>query len=189
MATDIVFLGAPGAGKGTQAKILQDHYGYSQLSTGDILRENRARRTPLGVEAEAYMNRGELVPDELIIKMVEDALPENSRVIFDGFPRTIPQAQALDKMLKLRGRGLPQAICFRIALAEAEKRLIGRAREDDNAATIKRRFRVFEEHRQELEGYYNSPHSTRFVEIDGSQPVEKVALDLDRALALRPISP
>jgi adenylate kinase len=193
MPTDLVFLGAPGAGKGTQAQILHDHYGYRQLSTGEILRENRDRKTPLGLEAEAYMSRGELVPDELIIKMVEEALPEKAWVIFDGFPRTIPQARALDEMLQLRGRGLPHAICFRIELPAAEKRLLGRGREDDVASTIKRRFQVFEEHRQELESYYNNPHSRRFIEINGSQAVEKVADDLRRALestlAASPIQP
>lgn len=182
MQTDLVFLGAPGAGKGTQAKILEDRYGYSQLSTGDILRDNRDRRTPLGIEAEGYMNRGELVPDQLIIKMVEDALPAKSSVIFDGFPRTIPQARALDEMLQLRGRGLPHAVCFRIVLPEAEKRLLGRGREDDNEATIHRRFEIFEEHRQELESYYNNPNSKRFTVIDAAQPVAKVAGDLLRAL-------
>lgn len=193
MATDLVFLGAPGAGKGTQAQILQDRYGYAQLSTGDILRDNRSRRTALGIEAEGYMNRGELVPDQLIIKMVEDALPKNSWVIFDGFPRTIPQARALDEMLQLRGRGLPYAICLRIDLAEAEKRLLGRGREDDNAETIHRRFQVFEEHRQELETYYNNPNSKRFTVIDAGQPVDSVARDLLRDLEPRltpsPIEP
>jgi adenylate kinase len=185
MATDLVFLGAPGAGKGTQAKILQDRYGYAQLSTGDLLRENRDRKTPLGLEAERYMSRGELVPDELIIKMVEEALPAKSWAIFDGFPRTIPQARALDAMLQSRGRGLPHAICFRIDLPEAEKRLLGRGREDDNAATIRRRFQVFEEHRQELESYYNNPNSKRFTLIDAAQPVERVAGDLLRDLEPR----
>ncbi len=123
---DVVLLGAPGAGKGTQAQILCDRFGFEQLSTGDLLRAHRARGSELGQEAQGFMTRGELVPDALIVKMVEGELRPGAAVIFDGFPRTIPQAQALDALLETRRRGLPLAIYFRIERALLEERLLGR---------------------------------------------------------------
>uniref|UniRef100_E6PDL3 Adenylate kinase (ATP-AMP transphosphorylase) (AK) n=1 Tax=mine drainage metagenome TaxID=410659 RepID=E6PDL3_9ZZZZ len=123
---DVVLLGAPGAGKGTQAQILCEHFGFEQLSTGDLLRAHRARGSELGREAEGYMTRGELVPDALIVKMVEGELRPGAALLFDGFPRTMPQAQALDTLLEARGRGLPTAVYFRIARALLEERLLGR---------------------------------------------------------------
>lgn len=123
---DIVLLGAPGAGKGTQAQVLQKRFGYRQISTGDLLRRHRAEGTPLGKDAEGYMQRGELVPDGLIIKMVEGELGGGEAVLFDGFPRTVAQAEALDAFLDARGRGKPLAIYFEIARALLEDRLLGR---------------------------------------------------------------
>ncbi len=186
MAASVIFLGAPGAGKGTQAQILRQEFGYHQISTGDLLRENIKRGTPTGKVAERFMKRGELVPDEVIVAMVRDALPADRAkpVIFDGFPRTIPQAQALDAMLKEQGHNLPRVVSFCIDLREAGERMLVRGREDDAAETIKRRFEVFEEHKREIETYYNNPSSGRFVEIDASQPVEAVTRQLLRALEL-----
>lgn len=126
MAKDIVLLGGPGAGKGTQAQILQRDFGYRQVSTGDLLRDHRSRGTELGKAAEGFMQRGELVPDELIIKMVEGELSGDAAVLFDGFPRTVAQAEALDALLQSRGRGLPHAIYFAIERALLEERLLGR---------------------------------------------------------------
>ncbi len=187
MATNVVFLGAPGAGKGTQAQILQQQYGYRQLSTGDILRENHKAGTPLGKAAEAYMQRGDLVPDDLIIKMVRDALPPSGvGIIFDGFPRTIPQAQALDEMLGEMKRGLPQAVYFSIDLGAAKMRLATRGREDDNAQTIHHRFEIFESQRDALKRYYADEAPSRFTEIDADRPLEDVTQRLLRALKLRP---
>jgi adenylate kinase len=126
MASDIVLLGGPGAGKGTQAQILRERFGYRQISTGDLLRENRDRHTSLGAAAEPFMKRGELVPDDLILQMVEGELRDDAAVIFDGFPRTVGQARALDEVLVARGRGLPRAIHFEISRPELEVRLLGR---------------------------------------------------------------
>src|SRR5580692_11709155 len=102
---DVVLLGAPGAGKGTQAQILVKHFGYCQISTGDLLRKQRTAGSELGKAAEGYMDRGALVPDDLIISMVEGELKDGASVLFDGFPRTVPQAKALDAFLESRGRG------------------------------------------------------------------------------------
>src|SRR5579859_2982849 len=106
---NLIFLGPPGAGKGTQAKRLIERYGIPQLSTGDILRKARADGTPLGKQAGALMDAGKLVPDELVNGIVDEALaaPGAARgFLLDGFPRTVPQAQSLDQMLQARGRKL-----------------------------------------------------------------------------------
>jgi adenylate kinase len=126
MAGDVVLLGGPGAGKGTQAQILRHESGYRQISTGDLLREHRTNGTELGRAAEGYMQRGELVPDDLIIKMVEGELRSGAAVLFDGFPRTVAQAEALDLLLQSRGRGLPGAVYFEIPREALEERLLGR---------------------------------------------------------------
>jgi adenylate kinase len=126
MISDIVLLGAPGAGKGTQAQILRKRFGYRQISTGDLLREHRNRGTELGSAAQAYMKRGELVPDALIIQMVESELQPGAGVLFDGFPRTAAQARSLDQLLAARGRGLPSAVYFEIGRALLEERMLGR---------------------------------------------------------------
>lgn len=119
----VVFLGPPGAGKGTQARILHERFGLGQISTGDILRTNYAERTPLGIEAETYMRRGELVPDDLVIAMIENELRSHrTGFIMDGFPRTVAQAEALDALLARNGWPLDAAILF-----SADRRtLIGR---------------------------------------------------------------
>jgi adenylate kinase len=123
---NLIFLGPPGAGKGTQAKVLEGHFGYRQLSTGDILRRHRAEKTPLGLEAEGYMDRGALVPDDLIIRMVEGELAGGStEVILDGFPRTVAQAQALDALLARQGRKAV-AIAFDVDNDVLTERLTGR---------------------------------------------------------------
>jgi adenylate kinase len=126
MGVDIVLLGGPGAGKGTQAQILQERFGYRQLSTGDILRTHVKNGSELGQTAQGYMKRGELVPDDLIIKMVEGELSQGTPVLFDGFPRTVVQAQALDALLEFLDRGLPGAIYFDIPRGLLEERLLGR---------------------------------------------------------------
>lgn len=109
----LVFLGAPGAGKGTQAQILQQRFGARQISTGDILRENRKNGTELGKLAESYMVSGALVPDEVIIKMIEAELDKTpAGFIMDGFPRTVAQAEAFDALLHGRGQDLDAVVLF-----------------------------------------------------------------------------
>src|SRR5471030_1279157 len=121
----LVFLGPPGAGKGTQAKILEERYGMRQISTGDILRRHRAENTPLGIEAQGYMDSGKLVPDDLIIRMMEQELAKPGDVIVDGFPRTIPQAEAFDALLAKKGTP-SKAVVFDINPSELIERLSGR---------------------------------------------------------------
>jgi|SRR5579883_102674 len=123
----LIFLGPPGAGKGTQAQILQRRFGAKQVSTGDILRDNRSRGTELGKLAESYMNSGALVPDEVIIKMIEaelDTLPDG--FIMDGFPRTVAQAEAFDCLLESKDLTLDAVVLFEADRATLIARLTGR---------------------------------------------------------------
>ena len=127
---NLIFLGPPGAGKGTQAKVLEERFGYRQISTGDILRANKRDKTPLGLEAQSFMDRGALVPDELIIRMMEPVLDAPGNVILDGFPRTVAQAQALDDLLR-RKKKSAVAVLFdvdRDVLTDAAHRRAGRTK-------------------------------------------------------------
>jgi len=126
---NIVFLGPPGAGKGTQAKILVERYGIPQISTGDMLREHRAKGTELGKKAQEYMDKGQLVPDEIILEMVKERLsqPDSEKgFIFDGFPRTVAQAEALDKLLAEMGKKLDFALALVVPDELLVERLTGR---------------------------------------------------------------
>ncbi|MDQ7082974.1 MAG: adenylate kinase [Aquificota bacterium] len=123
---NLVFLGPPGAGKGTQAKKLAEEKGYIHISTGDLLREAVRKGTPLGKKAREYMERGELVPDDLMVALIEEVFPEGGGVILDGFPRTIPQARALDEMLDKKGAVLDLAVLFDLPDEVVVERLSGR---------------------------------------------------------------
>ncbi|GBC89187.1 MAG: adenylate kinase [Hydrogenobacter thermophilus] len=122
----LVFLGPPGAGKGTQAKMLSEELGFKHISTGDMLREAVKNATPLGLKAKEYMDRGDLVPDDLVIAMVEQVVLKEKKVILDGFPRTIAQATSLDSMLKKHGREVNKVILFEIDDEVIVDRLTGR---------------------------------------------------------------
>jgi adenylate kinase len=159
MLGDVVLLGGPGAGKGTQAQILQKQFGYRRISTGDLLREHRSQGTELGEAAEGYMKQGDLVPDDLIIKMVDGELHEGDMVLFDGFPRTVAQAEALDALLESEGRGLPEAVYFDIARPLLEERLLGRW-------TNPRTGRVYHEK-------FNPPKAAGICDEDGGPLVQR----------------
>ena len=124
-----ILLGPPGAGKGTQAAGIAKHYAIPHISTGDIFRENVGKGTPLGKEAKSYMDKGELVPDELVIRLVEDRLSQDDTkngFLLDGFPRTIPQAEALDKALEAKGQKMDYAIDVDVPDENIVKRMGGR---------------------------------------------------------------
>ena len=126
---NLIFMGPPGAGKGTQAKLLQDRFGACQISTGDILRKAVAEKNPLGQEASQYISRGALVPDDLIVNMVAARLKEKDcepGFILDGFPRTIPQAESLDAILQREGIALNAALSVRVPHDVVIERLAGR---------------------------------------------------------------
>lgn len=126
---NLLFLGPPGAGKGTQARLLQEREGIPQISTGDMLRAAMAARTPLGRQAKLYIDRGELVPDDIMIRIVEDRLnqPDARRgFVLDGFPRTLPQAKALDQLLQASGRQIDAVVYFDVSDKTIIRRLTGR---------------------------------------------------------------
>ena len=126
---NLILLGPPGAGKGTQAKMMIDHYRIPQISTGDILRAALKERTPLGLKAKEYMDKGLLVPDEVVIDIIQARLKEadcRNGYILDGFPRTVAQAQALDKVLSVIPSGIDHVISIDVEKGELVKRLTGR---------------------------------------------------------------
>ena len=192
----LVFLGPPGAGKGTQAQRLAKEKGFVHISTGDLLREAVQKGTPLGKKAKEYMDRGELVPDDLIIALIEEVFPEHGNVIFDGFPRTIKQAEALDEMLRKKGMKVDHVLLFELSDEEIIERLSGRRidpktgkvyhikynppppgveviqRDDDKPEVIKNRLKVYREQTAPLIEYYEKKGILR--KIDASKPVEEV---------------
>ncbi|GAC1393239.1 MAG: adenylate kinase [Vulcanimicrobiaceae bacterium] len=131
----LIFLGPPGAGKGTQARILEQRFGARQVSTGDILREHRVKKTQLGEQAQGFMDRGELVPDELIIKMIEGELEGAQGFIMDGFPRTVAQAQAFDAFLEKQNMDLNGVVMFNADRDTLLKRITGRWTNPRNGRT------------------------------------------------------
>lgn len=156
----IVFLGPPGAGKGTQAARLAGDLSLAKISTGDILRSHVARGTELGKQVAPIMERGDLVPDELILAIIREELSqmEAVRAIFDGFPRTTRQAEALDELLADLGAPVNAAVLLEVPEEELTKRMLKRAelegRADDNEETIRRRLEVYREQTQPLIDYY-----------------------------------
>jgi len=128
MSKIVIFLGPPGAGKGTQSQLLKERNGFIQISTGDLLREAVKNQTELGKLAKQYMDEGKLVPDDLIISLIKEKLQEyaDKNIIFDGFPRTIPQAESLDNLLSRLNKNVDAVILFKIEDEEIVKRLTGR---------------------------------------------------------------
>ena len=159
---NIILLGPPGSGKSTQAKMIADKYKVTHISTGDILREHVRNGTPLGVEAQKFMDAGKLVPDALLIDIIEDRLAKEDIEggwILDGFPRTMPQAEALDKILRARGQKIEVVLNIDVPDEELVKRIIGRRnqRQDDTEATAKQRLQVYHAQTSPLIDYYSMP--------------------------------
>lgn len=182
-----IFIGPPGAGKGTQAKRVMERYGILQISTGDILREAVKKQTTLGLEAKSYMDRGDLVPDEVVIGIIEERIQEEdcaNGFLLDGFPRTIKQAEALDRLLQKMGKSIDAVVNIEVPEEELTKRLLSRAeaegRSDDNPESIRNRLAVFREKTQPLIEYYRTTGKLR--SIDGVGTVEQVAERVNQAL-------
>lgn len=186
---NIILLGPPGAGKGTQAERLVAERGLIQLSTGDMLRAAVAAGTEIGKRAKAIMDRGDLVPDEVVIQIISERLDQpdaKAGVILDGFPRTVAQAEALDSLLAQKSMSLAavielqvdeQALVARIENRAAET---GGARADDNVETLRNRLAVYREQTAPIIPYYRDKGALK--SVDGMGSIEQVASEIDRIL-------
>lgn len=179
----IVLLGPPGAGKGTQAVRLAERAKVAHVASGDLFRENVGNATELGRIAKAYMDRGELVPDEVTIRMVLDRIGRPDAAggyVLDGFPRNVAQGEALDAALEARGEAIDQAVLLECQRDELLRRLIGRAeaegRSDDTPEVIEARLRVYEEQTLPLVRYYDGQGKLK--RCHGDRPVDAVTDDL-----------
>ncbi len=171
----IIFIGPPGAGKGTQAERLVRSYQIAHLSTGDMLRAAREARSPLGVQAEQYMSAGQLVPDELIIALIRDRLRAadcRRGYLLDGFPRTIAQAEALSAMLAAEGTPLDAVLELQVPEEVLFERLAGRGRSDDKPEVIRQRLVAYREQTAPLLEYYRAQGLLK--SIDGVGTVDEI---------------
>lgn len=176
---NLVFLGPPGSGKGTQAARLARELGIVHLSSGDMLREAVRRETELGRKAGEYISKGELVPDDLMIEMIEENVSSGKLgggFILDGFPRTVPQAEALGAMFDRHGISLDKAVLLRVSTETIFARLKGRAaqesRSDDTEEVIRRRLDVYEKQTRPIEEFYR--RESILTEIKGEGTPENV---------------
>ena len=177
---NIVLFGPPGAGKGTQAEKLVNHYGLVHLSTGDIFRANIKGETELGKLAKSYMDGGNLVPDEVTIKMLESEVDKNPSAkgfIFDGFPRTTPQAKALELFLEEKNTAISVMLALDVAEQELIKRLLLRGKDsgradDANEAVIANRISVYNEQTAVVADFYNTQN--KFEKIDGIGSIAEI---------------
>ena len=184
----IVFLGPPGSGKGTQAKLLAERLRVPAISTGDILRAAVREKTPLGIKAQAIMERGELVSDDLIVALIRERIAEKDArngFILDGFPRTLEQGRALEAMLAESGESLNASVNFGVPESALVERMLSRARAegraDDRPETIRERLRVYREKTEPLAGFYAT--KGLLADVDGVGSVDEVASRVDDALA------
>lgn len=187
---NIVIFGAPGAGKGTQSDKIIDTYNLFHISTGDVLRDHMRRGTELGATAKQYIDKGQLIPDTLMIDILAQVLDDNREaaaagVIFDGFPRTIAQADALERLLNERGTGVNAVIGLEVQDDELMKRLLLRGqqsgRSDDNEETIKKRLDVYHNQTSPLQAYYKEKGLYRAINGLGSidDIFEQIKLAID----------
>jgi len=183
----ILLLGPPGSGKGTQGKLLSERLGVPAISTGDILRQAVKEGTPLGRQAQAIMASGELVPDEVIVGLIRERIAQRDArdgFILDGFPRTVPQAEALETMLSGNGDALSAVLNFSVPEPELVERMLQRARaesrEDDRPETIRERLRVYREKTEPLIGYYRKKDLV--ADVPGVGTIPEITARVDNAL-------
>lgn len=185
---NLILFGPPAAGKGTQAKRLVDEHGMVQLSTGDMLRAAIASGSELGERVKGIMQRGELVSDEIVIALIEERLPEADAAggaIFDGFPRTVAQAEALDRMLAGRGSRIDVVIRLKVNETELTERVARRfaeqGRADDNPESFSVRLNAYNAQTAPLLPYYQ--HQNKLMEVDGMGSIDEVSRGIDAILS------
>jgi adenylate kinase len=184
---NVVIFGAPGSGKGTQSELIIKNYGLHHISTGEILREEIKNETELGKIADEYISEGQLVPDELVINMLADIIKDKKNdagFIFDGFPRTLAQGEALDRIMRENGIGIAAALNLAVEDEELVQRLLKRGevsgRSDDNLDTIKSRLEVFRNQTQPLKDYYKK--QGKHINIQGNGSVDDIYSRISEAL-------
>ena len=168
-----VLLGPPGAGKGTQAKLLSEKLNIPHISTGDLFRANIGEGTDLGKEAKQYMDAGKLVPTDVTARMVEDRLRQDDAqdgFLLDGFPRTVEQAEILDKLLKDMNTELDGVLNFKVSDDVVVERMLARGRDDDNEETIRTRMEVYRTETQPLVDHYGD----QIIPIDAEGDVDEI---------------
>lgn len=182
--TRLIFLGPPGAGKGTQAKTIADHWDIPHISTGDILRQAMKEQTPLGIKAQGYMDRGELVPDKLVEDLVEERLSQSdtkSGWILDGFPRTVNQADFLENLLQKLAQQSARVVSLEVPDDVVVTRLLARGRKDDTEDVIRTRLQVYRNETAPLIDYYRV--RKQLLLVNGNQSEEDVTSELEKAIA------
>ena len=185
---NLILFGPPGSGKGTQSEKLVDKYGLMHLSTGNLLREEIAQKTPLGLEAKSFMDKGQLVPDEVVIGMVDsyfDKHPEAKGFLFDGFPRTVAQAVALDKLLELKKTEIASVLALEVTEEELVKRLLNRGKtsgrsDDTNEDVIRKRFAVYSNETTPVADHYRK--ARKFQSIKGEGSVDEIFSSISNAI-------
>ncbi|MEL6930315.1 MAG: adenylate kinase [Cyanobacteria bacterium J06600_6] len=184
MAKRLIFLGPPGAGKGTQAQMISENYHIPHVSTGDILRAAVAQETPLGKQAKDYMNRGELVPDTLILNLIQDRLSYEDTAagwILDGFPRNVNQAAFLEELLAKLEQNADCVLNLEVPDEVLVARLLERKRKDDNESTIRRRLEIYHQDTVPVIDFYQQRKTLK--SIDGNQTMEEVSKQLNEVIA------
>jgi adenylate kinase len=188
---NLILFGPPGSGKGTQSERLIAKYGLRHLSTGDLLRSEIAGQTPLGLAAKSFMDKGQLVPDEVVIEMISSALDNNPQAhgfLFDGFPRTTAQAEALDKLLAQKGTSIAIVLALQVSENELTKRLLNRGlssgRSDDvDEEVIRSRYNEYAKKTAAVADYYKQ--YGKVIYIKGEGDVDEIFISLCREIDLR----
>ena len=177
---NLILFGPPGSGKGTQSEKIVEKFGLIHLSTGNLLRQEISDKTPLGMEAKNFMDKGQLVPDEVVIGMIDSSLekhPNAKGFLFDGFPRTVAQAEALDKLLSLKKTSICKVLALDVDEDELVKRLLKRGEtsgrsDDTNEDVIRRRFSVYKNDTEPVAEYYK--HQDKFETVKGKGTVDEI---------------
>ena len=191
---NLILFGPPGSGKGTQSDRLVEKYGLIHLSTGNLLREEISNKTPLGKEAKKFIDHGQLVPDEVVIGMVDSFFDKHKNAngfLFDGFPRTVAQAQALDKLLTLKKTDIAVVIALDVTESELIGRLLNRGKtsgrsDDSDESVIKKRFAVYTNETSPVADYYKKARKFKSIQGEGSVDEINAALRqaIDKAMAV-----
>lgn len=187
---NVILFGPPGSGKGTQSEKLMEKFGLKHLSTGDLLRTEIAQKTPLGIEAQNFMDKGQLVPDEVVIGMISSLLDknlDNSGFLFDGFPRTSAQAEALDRLLELKDSCISVMIALDVSEDELINRLVKRGKtsgraDDDNENVIRARIKEYRNKTAAVADYYEQ--FNKVVVVKGEGTVEEIFQNLCKQIDL-----